>query len=117
MAFPRMGTGVGRVPATMCARQMRAAFEDVLFGRFLLPKSWAEAHERHQLLYADRSTRLQHYPAPATASQSRSESGAFATQDARKCLMLSSCLATSADKAGAAKRTRTSTGCPTSTSS
>jgi O-acetyl-ADP-ribose deacetylase (regulator of RNase III) len=60
IAFPGMGTGVGRVSAELCARQMRAAIEEVLLGGSRMPKSWAEASERHQLLYTDRLTRLQY---------------------------------------------------------
>jgi O-acetyl-ADP-ribose deacetylase (regulator of RNase III) len=58
-AFPGMGTGVGRVPAEICARQMRTAYNEVVLGDFELPTSWAEASERHQLLYTDKPTRLQ----------------------------------------------------------
>jgi O-acetyl-ADP-ribose deacetylase (regulator of RNase III) len=60
VAFPGMGTGVGRVPADTCARQMGGAFEDAWLGTFRMPTSWAEASERHQLLYTDRPTRLQY---------------------------------------------------------
>ena len=60
IAFPGMGTGVGRVPSEICARQMRAAFEETLLDAFRMPTSWAEASERHQLLYTDRPTRLQY---------------------------------------------------------
>jgi O-acetyl-ADP-ribose deacetylase (regulator of RNase III) len=60
IAFPGMGTGVGRVPADICARQMRIAIDEVLLGRHRMPTSWAEASERHQLLYTDRPTRLQY---------------------------------------------------------
>jgi len=59
IALPGLGTGVGRVPATLCARQMRAAFDEFLLGRFQMPKSWAEASERHQSLYTDCPVRLQ----------------------------------------------------------
>ena len=59
IAFPGMGTGVGRVPAEICARQMRTAYDEVILGSFRLPQSWAEATERHQLLYTDRPVRLQ----------------------------------------------------------
>ncbi len=59
VAFPGMGTGVGRVPAAVCARQMRAAVDEVLLGAFRMPGSWAEASERHQLLYTTRPVRLQ----------------------------------------------------------
>lgn len=59
LALPGMGTGVGRVPAETCARQVRTAIVEHLEGRVSLPSSWAEASERHQLLYTDRPTRLQ----------------------------------------------------------
>ena len=59
IAFPGMGTGVGRVPAKVAARQVRAAIDEHLLGSYRLPTSWAEASERHQLLYTDRPTRLQ----------------------------------------------------------
>ncbi|ESQ73924.1 macro domain-containing protein [Asticcacaulis sp. AC402] len=59
LAFPAMGTGVGRVPATICARQMHQAFQDVLFAPPRLPTSWAEASEDHQHLYTDKPIRLQ----------------------------------------------------------
>lgn len=60
IAFPGMGTGVGRVTAEICARQVRTAIDEYLQGGFRLPSSWAEASERHQLLYTDRPTRLQY---------------------------------------------------------
>jgi len=59
VAFPGMGTGVGRVPARVCAKQMRAAVDEFDRGKFRMPTSWAEASERHQLLYTKRPTRLQ----------------------------------------------------------
>jgi O-acetyl-ADP-ribose deacetylase (regulator of RNase III) len=59
VAFPGLGTGVGRVPPETCARQMRAAIDEHRAGRPRLPTSWAEASERHQLLYTDRPRRLQ----------------------------------------------------------
>ena len=60
IAFPGLGTGVGRVPFEICARQVRAAIEEFIFGKFSEPKSWSEASERHQLLYTDRPRRLQY---------------------------------------------------------
>lgn len=60
IAFPGMGTGVGRVPTEICARQMRAAVDEALLGISRMPTGWAEASERHQLLYTDRPTRLQY---------------------------------------------------------
>lgn len=59
VAFPGMGTGVGRVPAEVSAQQVRTAIDEHLLDGFRLPTSWAEASERHQLLYTDRPTRLQ----------------------------------------------------------
>lgn len=60
VAFPGMGTGVGRVSPAVCARQMRAAMDDVLGWPQEMPRSWAEASAQHQLLYTDRPKRLQH---------------------------------------------------------
>lgn len=59
VAFPGLGTGVGQVPAETCARQVRAAIDQVMFGQPGFPGSWAEASERHQQLYSDRVTDLQ----------------------------------------------------------
>lgn len=60
IAFPGLGTGVGRVGSNTCAHQVRAAIDDVILEQYTMPKSWAEASERHQLLYTDRPRRLQH---------------------------------------------------------
>ena len=59
VAFPGLGTGVGRVGPNTCARQVRAALDDVLLGRGGFPVSWADAQARHQLLYTDRVRDLQ----------------------------------------------------------
>lgn len=59
VAFPGLGTGVGQLGPNTCARQLRAAIDDVLLGRYTPPRSWAEAGERHQLLYTDHPRRLQ----------------------------------------------------------
>ncbi len=59
IAFPGMGTGIGRVPVEICAMQMRKAVEEIMLDKFRVPQSWAEASERHQLLYTDRPRRLQ----------------------------------------------------------
>ena len=59
IAFPGLGTGVGRIGYSTCARQVRAAIEDVVLDGYGMPQSWAEASERHQLLYTDRVRRLQ----------------------------------------------------------
>lgn len=60
VAFPGIGTGVGRVPFAVCAHQFRMAIEDVLLLKVNFPRTWAEASERHQLLYTDRLRRLQY---------------------------------------------------------
>lgn len=59
VAVPGMGTGVGRLPPSICARQMKAAVDDVLLGKSTFPSSWHEAQTRHQLLYDDRARDLQ----------------------------------------------------------
>jgi O-acetyl-ADP-ribose deacetylase (regulator of RNase III) len=59
VAFPGLGTGVGRLGPNTCARQVRAAIDDILLERFVSPRTWAEASERHQLLYTDLPQRLQ----------------------------------------------------------
>ncbi|GLZ81211.1 tail protein [Actinorhabdospora filicis] len=59
VAVPGLGTGTGRVPVTVCARQMRAAL--LRADRpVVLPASWAEATEDHRLLYTDGPGRLQY---------------------------------------------------------
>jgi O-acetyl-ADP-ribose deacetylase (regulator of RNase III) len=54
-----MGTGVGRVPPAICARQMKAALDDTLSAKPGFPTSWHDAQTRHQLLYPDHATDLQ----------------------------------------------------------
>lgn len=60
VAFPGLGTGVGKIGAKTCARQVRAAIDDVVLEQYQMPKSWAEASEQHQLLYTDSPRRLQY---------------------------------------------------------
>lgn len=60
VALPGLGTGVERVGFNTCAHQVRAAIDDVLLEKYTMPQSWAEASERHQLLYTDKLKRLQH---------------------------------------------------------
>lgn len=59
IALPGLGTGVGGISPNTCAHQVRTAIDEVLFGPIEAPRSWAEASERHQLLYTDRPQRLQ----------------------------------------------------------
>lgn len=60
VALPGLGTGVGRVGFNTCAHQVRKAIDDVLLEEYTMPQSWAEASERHQLLYTDKLKRLQY---------------------------------------------------------
>jgi O-acetyl-ADP-ribose deacetylase (regulator of RNase III) len=47
IAFPGLGTGVGQVGFNTCARQVRAAIDDVLSGPSQFPVTWADAQIRH----------------------------------------------------------------------
>lgn len=60
IALPGLGTGVGRVGFNTCAHQVRKAIDDILLENYTMPQSWAEASERHQLLYTDKLKRLQY---------------------------------------------------------
>lgn len=59
IAFPGLGTGVGRVSPEVCARQVRAALDDVLYKEPARPRTWSEAQRRHQDLYTDHARDLQ----------------------------------------------------------
>ena len=59
IAFPGMGTGVGRVPYDICALQMRRAVEDIFYEKCNFPKTWREAQKKHQLLYRSNTPDLQ----------------------------------------------------------
>jgi O-acetyl-ADP-ribose deacetylase (regulator of RNase III) len=59
VAFPGLGTGVGRVGPNTCAHQMRAAIDDVVLGDRPFPVSWVDAQDRHQRLYTDNVRDLQ----------------------------------------------------------
>jgi tetrahydromethanopterin S-methyltransferase subunit C len=60
VAMPGLGTGVGKVGYNTCAHQVRTAINDVFLDQNRMPQSWAEASERHQLLYTTRLKRLQY---------------------------------------------------------
>lgn len=60
VALPGLGTGVGRVGFNTCAHQVRTAINDILLNKHRMPHSWAEASEKHQLLYTSNLKRLQH---------------------------------------------------------
>jgi O-acetyl-ADP-ribose deacetylase (regulator of RNase III) len=59
LAFPGLGTGVGRVGPNTCALQVRTAIEDVVLERWVFPTSWSDAQARHQKLYRDTIRDLQ----------------------------------------------------------
>jgi O-acetyl-ADP-ribose deacetylase (regulator of RNase III) len=59
VAFPGLGTGIGRVSPSSCAHQVRAAIEEVLLGKSVFPGSWSEAQIRHQQLYGGEVRDLQ----------------------------------------------------------
>jgi O-acetyl-ADP-ribose deacetylase (regulator of RNase III) len=46
-----LGTGIGRVPYDVCAKQMKQAYEDVWLSKGKFPRTWSEAQINHQLLY------------------------------------------------------------------
>jgi O-acetyl-ADP-ribose deacetylase (regulator of RNase III) len=47
VAIPGLGTGVGGVNPEECARKMRMAFDDFYLGKYVFPKTFSEAHDRH----------------------------------------------------------------------
>ena len=53
VAFPGLGTGVGKIDFETCAKQVRQAIEEVIFDRSSFPGSWLEAQRNHQSLYLD----------------------------------------------------------------
>lgn len=59
VAFPGLGTGVGRVGPNTCARQMRAAVDAAVLDQEVFPASWVEAQHRHQGLYTNRIRDMQ----------------------------------------------------------
>ena len=59
IAFPGLGTGVGRVPPEKCALQVRTAIQEVVFEEYDFPSSWTDAQMRHQKLYTDELRDLQ----------------------------------------------------------
>jgi O-acetyl-ADP-ribose deacetylase (regulator of RNase III) len=60
VAFPGLGTGVGRISPQTCAHQVRTAIEDVVLKKRGFPTSWHEAQTRHQRLYSDHIRDLQY---------------------------------------------------------
>jgi O-acetyl-ADP-ribose deacetylase (regulator of RNase III) len=48
IAMPGLGTGVGSVEELACARQVRAALDDVVLDRFTFPPTWVDVLARHE---------------------------------------------------------------------
>tara|TARA_R110002095_G_scaffold215691_3_gene210614 strand:+ start:16800 stop:17447 length:648 start_codon:yes stop_codon:yes gene_type:complete len=48
--LPGLGTGVGRLPPVQCAKQVRAAIEDVVQGKFQFPETTSQIRKRHDRL-------------------------------------------------------------------
>jgi len=71
VAFPGLGTGVGRVDPETCARQVRVAIEEVAHGHREFPSSWADAQAHHQRLYGLDVRDLQRPAAPPGPRRSR----------------------------------------------
>ncbi len=61
IALPGLGTGVGEVPPTIFARQMKQAIEDVLEEKRRFPRSWWEAAQQHEALYSNSFRDLQQH--------------------------------------------------------
>ena len=47
-----LGTGVGKVPYNICAKQMRQAYDDIWIDGYTFPHTWHDAQKRHHLLYS-----------------------------------------------------------------
>ncbi len=50
ITVPGLATGVGRMSPVQCAKQVRAAIEDVLLDRFQFPDSTSQIRKRHDRL-------------------------------------------------------------------
>jgi O-acetyl-ADP-ribose deacetylase (regulator of RNase III) len=48
IAMPGLGTGVGSVSPEICAKQIRAAIDDVILGKFEYPESWGRVMEKYE---------------------------------------------------------------------
>ena len=48
LAMPGLGTGVGSVDATVCARQVRAALDDIVLEQAAFPPTWGIVLARHE---------------------------------------------------------------------
>ena len=48
-----MGTGVGKVPYNVCAKQMRQAYDDIWLGKYIFPPTLLNAQMQHSI-YSDK---------------------------------------------------------------
>ncbi len=64
IAFPGLGTGVGQVPASICAHQVRTAINEVIINNDAprVPTSWHTAQRDHQALCLQTPRDLQYKP-------------------------------------------------------
>lgn len=56
--IPSMGTGVGRIPYNIAARQMCVAYEKAVLQRTEFPKDFAEAQQEHRVLSTEHYRKL-----------------------------------------------------------
>ena len=54
-----LGTGIGKVPYDICAKQMKQAYDEVWLGQITFPLTWYEAQVRHTNLFLDEHRDLQ----------------------------------------------------------
>ncbi len=59
IAVPGMGTGVGRMPPNICAKQMKQAIDEIILNKRVRYKTWEESQIKHQLLYTSQTRDLQ----------------------------------------------------------
>ena len=50
VAFPGMGTGIGRVSPELCAKQVRAAIDEIVLGKHQFPPTWTKIKEHFEML-------------------------------------------------------------------
>ncbi len=53
VTFSGLGTGVGKVPYSICAKQMKQAYDDFWLEKYVFPTSWREAQKKHHMLYVN----------------------------------------------------------------
>lgn len=45
-----LGTGVGKVPYEVCAKQMKQAYDEIWLNQYAFPNSWQEAKKKQELI-------------------------------------------------------------------